>query len=83
LTVGLSAVISTFVPSIRHLAGILAAGADLMLAYGLPCLFAAAIWRGVSRQWVLGMLEAVFAVTVVASVGGVAVSVWSFVQGGQ
>jgi hypothetical protein len=74
---------STIVPSTWHLAGKLTAGAGLLLAYSLPCLFAAVTCWQLSRQWVLILLKAVFVVTVVASIGGAAVSVWSFVQGGQ
>jgi hypothetical protein len=85
VTIAASAVISTFVPSIKHLAGILAAGADLMLAYGLPCLFAVALLGDTvrsPRRWkcAVVLLRLAFVATVAASIGGVMVSVLSFVQ---
>lgn len=85
VAIAVSAVVSTFVPSIRHLAGILAAGADLMLAYGLPCLFAVVLLRDTVRsrrrwQCAATLLRTVFVAAVAASIGGIVVSVLPFFQ---
>jgi hypothetical protein len=86
-SIAVSAVVSSFVPSIKHLAGVLAAGSDLMLAYGVPCLFAAVLLRDVMpvrhRAWVAGALRGMFVVSLLASIAGVAVSVLSFVSGSR
>jgi vesicular inhibitory amino acid transporter len=74
-------VVSTVVPSIQHLVGIVAAGTYIMLAYGLPCLFAAALLAGTYSPFVLWFLKAVVVVSVLISPLGVAASVLSFVQG--
>jgi len=74
-------VVSTVVPSIQHLVGVVAAGTYIMLAYGLPCLFGLALLPARYSSCVLWLLKAVVVLSVVISPLGVAASILAFVWG--
>lgn len=74
-------VVSTAVPSVQHLVGVVAAGTCIMLAYGLPCLFGVALLPARYSSCVLWLLKAVVVLSVGISPLGVAASVLAFVWG--
>jgi hypothetical protein len=86
-SIAVSALVSSLVPSVQHLAGIVGAGPVLILAYGVPCLFAAVLLRDAvptrHRACVVGALTSMFVVSLLAGIAGVAVSVLSFVSGSR
>lgn len=76
----LCGIVSTVVPSLQHLVGIVAAATYIMLAYGLPSLFGVVLLEGRHGLFFIRTLTAVFVVSVLVSPFGVAASVLSFVQ---